>query len=120
MATTDGGADKAVATVTIISDEQVRRKVDELAAMIAFNADDAALNEAVRSAVSSALREALPEGSLQALSAELASLRAALASQSNDVPLPAELPDRRSSNRPSGNPASVRFATPAKVDALGC
>ena len=89
-------------------------------AALSVNADDAALNEAVRSAVSSALREALPEGSLQALSAELASLRAALASQSNDVPLPAELPDRRSSNRPSGNPASVRFATPAKVDALGC
>ena len=39
--TTDGGADKAVATVTIISDEAVRRKVDELAAIVAFNADDA-------------------------------------------------------------------------------
>jgi solute carrier family 8 (sodium/calcium exchanger) len=42
--TTDGGADKAVATVTIISDEAVRNKVDELAALMAFNADDAALS----------------------------------------------------------------------------
>ena len=42
--TTDGGADKAVSTVTIISDEAVRRKVDELAALVAFNADDVALS----------------------------------------------------------------------------
>ena len=42
--TTDGGADKAVATVTIISDEAVRRKVDELAAIVAFNADDVAMS----------------------------------------------------------------------------
>jgi len=41
--TADGGAEKAVATVTIISDEQVRRKVDELAALV-WNADDAALS----------------------------------------------------------------------------
>ena len=38
--TCDGGADKAVATVTIVSDEQVRRKVDELAALVNFNQDD--------------------------------------------------------------------------------
>ena len=37
--TTDGGSDKAVATVTIISDEAVRRKVDELAALINVNTD---------------------------------------------------------------------------------
>jgi len=42
--TCDGGADKAVATVTIVSDEQVRRKVDELAALVHFNADDVALS----------------------------------------------------------------------------
>ena len=42
--TCDGGADKAVATVTIVSDEQVRRKVDELAALVHFNHDDIALS----------------------------------------------------------------------------
>ena len=42
--TSDGAPERAVATVTIISDEQVRRKVDELAALVAFNADDALLS----------------------------------------------------------------------------
>ena len=42
--TCDGGADKAVATVTIISDEQVRRKVDELAALVNLNQDDIVLS----------------------------------------------------------------------------
>jgi len=42
--TTDGGADRAVATVTIISDEAVRRKVDEITALVQINADDLALS----------------------------------------------------------------------------
>ena len=85
------------------------------ATSVSASADDAALNEVVRSAVSSALREALPEGSLQAISAELASLRAALTEASPSrrasllVPPPVELPDRRS-NRPSGTDGSVQFA----------
>ena len=103
------------------------------ATSVSASADDAALNEVVRSAVSSALREALPEGSLQALSAELASLRAALASQSkrasNDVPLPADRPERgvvgtgRQGRRPSPlqlSSAGHHFATPADVDPMGC
>ena len=82
---------------------------------LSASADDAELNEVVRSAVSSALREALPEGSLQAISAELASLRAALTEASPGrrasllVSPPVELPDRRS-NRPSGTDGSVQFA----------
>ena len=82
---------------------------------VSASADDAELNEVVRSAVSSALREALPEGSLQAISAELASLRAALTEASPGrrasllVSPPVELPDRRS-NRPSGTDGSVQFA----------
>jgi solute carrier family 8 (sodium/calcium exchanger) len=42
--TTDGGAERAVATVTIISDEAVRRKVDELAALVNLNSHDLSLS----------------------------------------------------------------------------
>ena len=42
--TADGGAERAVGTVTIISDEAVRRKVDELAALLQLNGDSLALS----------------------------------------------------------------------------